>query len=101
GMLGGARNLPFYAGTAVAYGMKPEEAIQAITLNPAKALGIEGRVGSLEVGKDASLFVSDGDILEIRVSKVSVAFIRGKLVTLPNKQEELYERFSRKYGHIK
>jgi imidazolonepropionase-like amidohydrolase len=81
--------------------MKPEEAIQAITLNPAKALGIEGRVGSLEVGKDASLFVSDGDILEIRVSKVSVAFIRGKLVTLPNKQEELYERFSRKYGHIK
>lgn len=101
GMLAGARNLPFYAGTAVAYGMKPEEAIQAITLNPAKALGIEGRVGSLEVGKDASLFVSDGDILEIRISKVSVAFIRGKLVTLPNKQEELYERFSRKYGHIK
>ncbi len=101
GMLGHARNLAFYAGTAVAYGMDKEEALKTITSNTAKALGIDARVGTLEVGKDATLFVSDGDALDFRTNIITFAFISGKSVTLPNKHQELYERFSRKYGHIK
>lgn len=101
GMLGQARNLAFYAGTAVAYGMDKEEALKTITSNTAKALGIDARVGTLEVGKDATLFVSEGDMLDFKSSNLTYAFISGKLVTLPYKQQELYERFSRKYGQIK
>lgn len=97
--LANARNLPFYAGTAVAYGMDKEEALKTITSNPAKALGIEGRVGTLEVGKDATLFVSEGDALDIRTNILSYAFIRGKEVTLDNKQQTLYKKYSEKYGH--
>ncbi|MEZ5044628.1 MAG: amidohydrolase family protein [Saprospiraceae bacterium] len=99
GMLANARNLPFYAGTAVAYGMKKEEALKTITSNTAKALGIDARVGTLEVGKDASLFVSEGDALDIRTNILSHAFISGKQVVLPNKQEALFKRYSDKYGH--
>lgn len=97
--LANARNLPFYAGTAVAYGMKKEEALKTITSNAARALGIENRVGTLELGKDATLFVSEGDALDIRTNILSHAFIRGKQIVLDNKQQDLYKRFSEKYGH--
>lgn len=99
--LHGSRNLAFYAGTAVAYGMDKEEALKAITSNTAKALGVDSRVGTLEVGKDATLFVSEGDALDYRTNILSHAFISGKQVILPGIQQELYERYSRKYGHIK
>ncbi len=99
GMESQARNLAFYAGTAVAYGMDKEEALKTITSNTAKALGIDKRVGTLEVGKDATLFVSAGDALDYKGNILSHAFISGKLVVLPNKQQELFERFSTKYGH--
>jgi imidazolonepropionase-like amidohydrolase len=101
GALHGARNLPFYAGTAAAYGMSKEDALKTITSNTAKALGIDNRVGTLEVGKDATLFVSVGDALDYRTNVLSHAFISGKLVTLPGNQQELYERYSKKYGQIK
>ena len=100
GMLANARNLPFYAGTSVAYGMDKEDALKTVTSNTAKILGIDDRVGSLEVGKDATLFVSEGDALDIRTSKLTHAFIRGKKITLDNKQQALYERYSKKYGHM-
>jgi imidazolonepropionase-like amidohydrolase len=64
GALHGSRNLGFYAGTAAAYGMSKEDALKTITSNTAKALGIDSRVGTLEVGKDATLFVSNGDALQ-------------------------------------
>ena len=95
------RNLPFYAGTAIAYGMDKEEALKAITLNPAKILGIDKTVGSLEVGKDATLFISDGDALDFRSNKVSDAFINGRKTILYNKQQILYDQYSKKYGHQK
>jgi len=98
GMLAGGRNLPFYAGTAVAYGMEKEEALKLITLNPARALGIEDRVGSLEVGKDATLFISEGDALDIRTSLVSHVFISGKEVILNAKQQKLWKMYEEKYG---
>jgi imidazolonepropionase-like amidohydrolase len=99
GALHGGRNLGFYAGTAVAYGMSKEDALKTITSNTAKALGVDSHVGTLEVGKDATLFVSKGDALDYRTNVLSHAFISGKLVVLPGIQEELYNRFSSKYGH--
>ncbi len=98
GMLNLSRNLGFYAGTAAAYGMSKEDALKTITLNTAKALGIDNRVGSLEVGKDATLFVSTGDALDCKTNILTHAFISGKLVTLPGNQQELFERYLEKYG---
>jgi imidazolonepropionase-like amidohydrolase len=93
----GSRNLPFYAGTAIAYGVEPEDALSMITLNTAKILGISDRLGSLEKGKDATLFVSEGDALDMRSNKVSLAYIRGRKVDLNTPQKELYKRFSKRY----
>lgn len=95
------RNLPFYAGTAIAYGMDKEEALKSITLNPAKILGIDKSVGSLEVGKDATLFISEGDPLDFRTNKLTDAFISGRKAILNSKQQILYEQYSKKYGHMK
>ena len=92
------RNLMFNAGTAAAYGLTKEQALQAITLNAAKILGIDDRTGSLEVGKDANIVISDGDILDMRSSIISHAFIQGREVSLENKQTQLYQRYMTKYG---
>lgn len=93
----GARNLPFTAGTAATYGMSKEEALMLITSNPAKILGLDN-LGSLEAGKDATLFVSEGDALDMRTNNVTQAWIRGKKLDLTNHQVQLYERYKKKYG---
>ena len=96
------RNLPFYAGTAVAYGLSEEEAIASITYNTAKILGIDGDVGSIEDGKDATLIVSEDDLLDMKTSNITLAYIRGKKIDLDNKQKALYRKFRTKYeeeGH--
>src|SRR5438552_7830430 len=72
------RNLAFNAGEAAAYGLSKEEALQAITLDAAKILGIHDRTGSIEVGKDANIVVSKGDILDMRTSIITAAFIQGR-----------------------
>ena len=87
------RNLAFQAGQAVGFGLPKEAAVRALTLNTATILGIEKTVGSLEVGKDATLFVSEGDALDMRSSLVEQAFIRGKNIDLGNKQKALYEKY--------
>jgi imidazolonepropionase-like amidohydrolase len=92
------RNLMFNAGTAAAYGLSKEEAVMAITLNPAKILGIDKTVGTLEVGKDATLFISDGDALDMRTNNVTKAFIRGKDINLDNIQKQLYHKYMKKYN---
>jgi imidazolonepropionase-like amidohydrolase len=91
------RNLPFNAGTAAAYGLTKEQALQAITLNSAKILGVDSKTGSLEAGKDANIVVSEGDILDMRTSIVVQAFIQGREVSLENKQKQLYDRYKFKY----
>jgi imidazolonepropionase-like amidohydrolase len=91
------RNLPFNAGTAAAYGLTKEQALQAITLNSAKILGVDSKTGSLEAGKDANIVVSEGDILDMRTSIVVQAFIQGREVSLENKQKQLYDRYKYKY----
>ncbi|HEX7691795.1 MAG TPA: amidohydrolase family protein, partial [Sediminibacterium sp.] len=92
------RNLSYNAGTAATYGLTKEEALQAITLNTAKILGIADKTGSLETGKDANIVISDGDLLDMRTSNVTHAFIRGREISLDNKQKELYDRYRFKYG---
>lgn len=92
------RNLPFNAGVAVAYGLTKEQALQAITLNAAKILGIDDRTGTLENNKDANIVVSDGDILDIKTNNVIYAFIQGRQINLDNKQKQLYEKYKYKYG---
>lgn len=93
----GTRNLPFYAGTAAAYGLDKEQALQLITLNTAKILGIDKTTGSLEPGKDATLFISTGDALDMRTNNVIAAFIQGRLIDLDNHQKKLFRKFSEKY----
>jgi len=92
------RNLMFNAGEAAAYGLTKEQALQAITLNAAKILGIDSATGSLEKGKDANIVVSDGDILDITSSNVVYAFIQGRQIDLNNKHKQLYEKYKYKYG---
>lgn len=93
-----SRNLPFLAGTAAAYGLTKEQALQSISLNTAKILGISDKVGSLEVNKLASLVVSEGDLLDMRTNKVTLAYINGKAVNLVNEQQQLFEKYKTKYG---
>ena len=92
------RNLAFNAGTAVAYGLTKEEALTAITLNAAKILGIADKTGSVEIGKDANIVVSDGDILDMKSNIISYGFIQGRQVDLNNKQKQLFEKYKYKYG---
>ncbi len=93
-----SRNLPFLAGSAAAYGLNKEEAVSAITLNTAKILGVDNKIGSLEEGKLASIVVSQGDILDMKSSIITHAFIAGKPVNLSNQQTELYLKYKTKYG---
>ena len=91
------RNLAFNAGTAAAYGLPKEEALAAITLNAAKIMGVADKTGSIEAGKDANIVVSDGDILDMRTSNVTDAFIQGRKIDLTDKHKLLNERFEQKY----
>lgn len=95
---GDQRNLPFTASKSVAYGLTQEQALQSITINPAKILGIDKRVGTLEVGKDATLIISTGDAFDILTSHIEVAFIEGRKVDLDNKHKQLYRKFKGKFG---
>lgn len=90
------RNLPYAAATAVAWGLDPQAALAAITLRPAQILGIADRLGSLEVGKDATLLVTDGPLFELS-SRVERAFLGGRQLDLSNKQIRLAEKYRARY----
>ena len=92
------RNLPFEAGEAVGYGLTKEQALSMITLNNAKILGIDKTAGTLEVGKDAILFISKGDALDMLGLDVQKAFIQGRDINLDNLHKQLYRKFAAKYG---
>lgn len=87
------RNLPFHAGFAAAYGMGKEEALRAVTIHPAEMFGIDDQLGSLQEGKIANLFVSDGDPFEPR-SQISHLFIKGYKIPMTNRQIRLYQEFN-------
>ena len=86
------RIVPYHAAMSVAWGMNRDDALEALTINAAEILGIADRVGSLEPGKDANLFVAKGDPLEIR-TVVTTVFINGRDVGLDNKHERLYQKY--------
>jgi imidazolonepropionase-like amidohydrolase len=92
------RNLPFMAGTAATYGLTKEEALASITSSTAKILGLDDRLGTLEVDKDATFFVSSGDALDMRSNQLSMAFIQGRKIDLNNIQTDLNQRYRNKYG---
>jgi imidazolonepropionase-like amidohydrolase len=90
------RNLPYHAATAVAYGLDAEVALKAITLAPAQILGVGDKVGSLEVGKHATLFVATGDPLDTP-TQVELAWIGGRKVELNDRHKRLYRKYEEKY----
>lgn len=92
-----SRNIPFLAGTAKAYGLSESQAVAAVSYNACKIMGIDKMYGSIEVGKSATLFVSDGNALDMRTNNVVVVMINGNFVSLENHQTVLYKKYSRKY----
>jgi len=102
GSAGGAyrvRNLPNHAAMAAAYGLPKDVALKSITLYAAEILGIDSQVGSLEAGKDATLFISTGDPLEIRTN-VLQAYIQGRKIDMGDKHKALYNKYQEKYRQL-
>jgi imidazolonepropionase-like amidohydrolase len=89
---GGSRNLPYAAGYAVAYGLPYEEALKAITLNPAEIFGLGDTLGSLDVGKTANVVVAIGDPLDVRTS-VKQVFIEGNAIPMVSRQTQLRDEY--------
>ena len=94
-----ARNLPYQASMAASYGLPKEAALRSITLSAAEILGIDKKVGSLETGKDATLFISNGDPLEIRTN-ILQAYIQGKKVDMGDRHKSLYSKYKEKYRQL-
>ena len=92
------RNLPFLAGTCVAYGLDKEQALQLITSNTAKILGIDDFCGTLEQGKDATLFISEGDALDMRTNILTSIYIQGRKLNLETHQTKLNAKYKEKYN---
>ncbi len=86
------RNLPFQAAAAVAFGLPQDEALKAVTINPAEIWGKSDVIGSVEKGKWADLVIANGDVLDVR-SKIEHVYIKGKEVELSNKQTRLYDKY--------
>lgn len=90
------RNLPYHAATAAAHGLPADEALKSITLYPAQILGVSDRVGSIEAGRDATLIVTDGDVLETP-TQVERAFVQGRAVDLSSRHTRLWRKYQEKY----
>ncbi len=93
------RNLPNQAAMAAAYGLPKDMALRSITLSVAEVIGIADRVGSLESGKDATLFISNGDPLEIRTN-VLQAYIQGRKIDMGDHHKSLYHKYQEKYRQL-
>src|ERR1041385_2594811 len=97
---GNERNLPYEAATAAAYGLPKDEALKSVTLYPAQILGIADRVGSLEIGKDATVIVTNGDPLE-SMTNVEMEFIQGRNIPLTSRHTRFYDKYKEKYERLK
>jgi imidazolonepropionase-like amidohydrolase len=87
-----AKNLPYLAAQSIAFGLPESEALKGITLYPARLLGMGKRLGSIEPGKDATLFVCDGSIFDIRAN-VQRLWIAGQEISLETRHTRLYEKY--------
>lgn len=91
------RNLPYEAAIAAGFGLPRDEALRSVTLSAAELLGVAGELGSLEVGKRATLFVADGDALEL-TTNVLAAYIDGAQIDLRSRQTDLYQKYRQRLG---
>lgn len=96
---GNDRNLPYQAATAVAFGLDNAAALRSITLGAAQLLGVADTLGSIEPGKAATLFLADGDPLEI-TTKIEAAWIDGRAIDLTSKQTALAAKYREKYRQL-
>jgi imidazolonepropionase-like amidohydrolase len=94
-----ARNTAFQAANAAAYGLSLDDALKSVTLYAAQVLGIADKVGSLDVGKDATLIVTNGDPLQPPTITERM-FIQGKKIDLRDKHKQLYEKYQEKYRQL-
>jgi imidazolonepropionase-like amidohydrolase len=94
-----ANRLPYEAGAAIAFGLPEEEALRAVTLYPAQLLGFDDRVGSLEVGKDATLLITTGNPLEYSTI-VEQAFIEGRMIDMEDAHRRFFEKYSEKLRQL-
>lgn len=92
-----ARNLPFIAGSAMAYGLSEEDAVRSVTLSAAEILGIDKSYGSIEEGKKATLFISKGNALDMKTNHVVSILVNGEFVSPENHQTDLYLKYKKKY----
>ncbi|MCB5227969.1 amidohydrolase family protein [Alishewanella sp. 16-MA] len=91
------RNLVFAAGHVTRYGLEPAQALRSLTLDAAQIAGVADRLGSIEVGKSASLVVSEGDIFDYRGHNIMQLWIDGRNVDLNNKHKQLHQRYQQRY----
>ena len=87
-----ARNVPYSAAQSVAFGLSEAEALKGLTLYPAQVLGLDAKLGSLDAGKEATFFASDGNILDLRAT-VKQMWIAGREVSLDSRHTRLYEKY--------
>ncbi len=85
---------------AAAFGLPVNEAVKSITLNAAKILGLGEQIGSIEIGKEATLFIADGDPLDLR-TQILQCFIQGKKIDMSDRHKMLYEKYRTKYKQLK
>lgn len=90
-----AKDLPYHAAKASAFGLDKREALKAVTIYPAQIFGVDDMMGSLEIGKIANIVLADGDILELRTN-IKHVFINGKEVELSNRYTELLKKFEKR-----
>ena len=96
---GNIRNLPNEAMRAIAYGLNKSEALRSITLSTAEILGVDDKIGSIDVGKDATFFISDKEPMEMS-SNILMAFIQGREIDLSDRQKTLYKKYQEKYRRL-
>jgi adenine deaminase len=87
-----ARNLPYQAAMAAAYGLPKDEALKSVTLYPAQIMGVADKIGSIEPGKIADLVVTNGDLLEITTT-VEQVYIAGRACSMENRQTRLFHQY--------
>jgi imidazolonepropionase-like amidohydrolase len=97
GGVNGVRDLWFAVGYAIANGLSPDAALASVTMNPSEMFGVQDRLGSIQVGKDANLLILDAEPFLTKTHVLSV-LILGKEVDLSNHQTELFELYKKKYG---
>ena len=91
------RNVVFAAGQAISYGLSPEQALRSVTLDAAAIAGVADKIGSIEVGKAATLVVSDGDIFDYLGHKVRYMWIDGRAVDLNSRHKQLHDKYQQRY----